>query len=142
LTPDAACWDAPEGEPQTLWEKALYILSHDNDKQEILGEYKKVAVSELIKCGLAAPDSSTLDIATLRRAEIWLQSKSKEQTAGSRGRELAGNAANAVSSITQILSSVGSSNPYVGLACAGLCILTLVSPQKASSQWMHPDISA
>ena len=128
MAPDAASWDAPEGEPQTLWEKALYVLSHDKDKQEMLGEYKKVAVSELIKSGLAAPDSLTLDISTLRKAEIWLQSKSTEQTAGSRGRELVGNAANAVSSVTQIVSSVGGSNPYVGLACAGLCILTLVSP--------------
>ena len=123
---DAASWNAPESEPSTVWERALRALSLDNDKREILDEYKKAAMSELIKCGLAAAESPSLDIATLRRAEMWLHSKSAEQAAGSRKRELAGNTAKAVSSITQILSSVGSSNPYVGLACAGLCILTLV----------------
>jgi hypothetical protein len=115
-------------ETSTLWERALHDLSLDKGKQEMLDGYKKAAVSELIKCGLAAPESSALDIATLQRAELWLKAKSAEQTAGSRGRELAVNTAKAFSSITQILSSSGSVNPCIGLACAGLCILTLVSP--------------
>src|SRR5579862_6226375 len=117
-----------ESESSTLWERALHDLSLDKDKQEMLDEYKKAAVSELIKCGLAAPESSALDIATLQRAESWLKAKGAEQTAGSRGRELAVNTAKAFSSVTQILSSSSSINPCVGLVCAGLCILTLVSP--------------
>ena len=127
--PNTVPLDTLERECLTLWERALHDISLDKDKQEMLNEYKKAALSELIRCGLAAPGSSALDIAALRRAESWLQAKSAEQTAGSRGRELAVNTTRAFSSVTQTLSSSSSINPFVGLACAGLCVLTLVNPQ-------------
>jgi hypothetical protein len=108
-----------------LWDKALHDMSQDKDRRELLDEYKKAVVSELKGDNLAGLRSSIRDI-TAQEVVDWLNSKISEQTTKLTGRGLAGSAAKAVSSITKILSPASNGNPYIGLACAGLCILTLV----------------
>jgi len=83
-------------------------------------------LSELVDRGFAPPGSAVHDV-TKQGIQEWLRSMSAEQIAGSKGRELAGNVGKAVSSISQVLSATAGVNPYIGLACAGLCLLTVVS---------------
>jgi hypothetical protein len=83
-------------------------------------------LSELVERGFAAPGSAVDDM-TKQGIQEWLRSTSAERMAGSKGRELAGNVAKAVSSVSQVLSAAAGVNPYIGLACAGLCLLAVVS---------------
>lgn len=110
----------------SLWDEAIRILSEDKNKCGILEEYKKAVLSELVKRGFAPPGSVVHDV-TKQGIQEWLKSTSAERVTGSKGREFAGNVAKAVSSISQVLSAAAGVNPYIGLACAGLCILAVVS---------------
>jgi hypothetical protein len=126
-TSDSASWpDAKYKISSRFWEKALHGLSQDKDKRELLDGYEKAVVSELIGRKSAVHESSNRDIST-QEVVKWLISKSTEQKKATlKGRELAGSTAKAISSIAQNLTPAGGASPYIGLACAGLCILTLV----------------
>jgi hypothetical protein len=123
----------------SLWEEAIRILSEDKNKCGILEEYKKAVLSDLVARGFAQPGSAVHDV-TMDGIQEWLRSTSAEQIAGSKGRELAGNVAKAVTSVSQVLSAAGGVNPYIGLACAGLCILTVVSMRDSASCQLSADI--
>jgi hypothetical protein len=121
----------------SLWDKAIRILSEDKNKCGILEEYKKAVLAELVERGFVPPGSTVHDV-TKQGIQEWLRSTSAEQIAGSKGRELAGNVAKAVSSVSQILSAAAGVNPYIWLACAGLCILTVVSMREFGILSINP----
>ena len=115
--------------PDNLWENAFQMLGQEENGKKLLEDYKQIVEEQLQKKGFATVESSeksTSSITNLRNIEDLLSSQSKKCTAGSRAREFAGHVAKAVSSITQVVSAAGSLNPYIGLACTGLCVLTAV----------------
>jgi hypothetical protein len=115
----------------SLWDKAIRILSEDKKKCGMLEDYKKAVLSELVDRGFVPPGSAIYDV-TKQGIQEWLRSTSAEQITSSKGRELAGNVGKAVSSISQVLSATAGINPYIGLACAGLRLLTVVSLRELS----------
>jgi predicted RNase H-like nuclease (RuvC/YqgF family) len=100
-------------------------MVQDEDKRKLLDDYKKAVASNVTGRNTAVPGSPARDI-TAEETAKWLRSVCEELAENSHGRELVGSAAEAISSIAKILSSVQGVNPYIGLACAGVCILTLV----------------
>lgn len=101
-------------------------MAQNKDKCKLLDDYKKAVVLKVTGHDLAKPGSPNHDI-TVEETTRWLRSMATELTENTHGRELVCSTAEAISSIVNILSSASSSNPYVGLACAGVCILALVN---------------
>lgn len=101
-------------------------MAQDKDKRKLLDDYKKTVVLKVTGHDSAVPGSSDRDI-TVEETTKWLRSVGKELSEKSNGKELVSSTAEAISSIANILSSATASNPYVGLACAGVCILALVN---------------
>jgi len=125
-TADTSSYNTKDGRSSRLWEKALHEMTQDKGKRKLLDDYKKAVALKVTGRNLAASGSPGCDI-TVEETTKWLRSVGKEITENSNGRELVSSTAEAISSIANILSSAGAANPYVGLACAGVCILTLVN---------------
>jgi hypothetical protein len=101
-------------------------MAQDKGKCKLLDDYKRAVASKVKARDSAMCGSPGGDI-TVEETTKWLRSMGKEITGKSNGRELVSSTAEAISSIANILSSASCANPYVGLACAGVCILTMVS---------------
>ncbi|KAI9727364.1 MAG: hypothetical protein M1834_008435 [Cirrosporium novae-zelandiae] len=136
IAQDLGSSHGPEGEvPAQLWEKALQTLDSKKDTKELLHQYKKIVDSEMQEGGLfgvGSSESSSLNVTTLERVETWRgnqeirqQLKDKSQIGNSKGEYVTDNIIKAVSSVAKTLSPLGAVNPYLGLACAGICVLAM-----------------
>jgi hypothetical protein len=118
-----------------LWREALRRLLEDKSKQKIMDKYKEIADPELVNNGLAPSSASPPD---QQRVEDWL--KRSESSPSSKGGEILGNVAKALSFAAQLLSPAAAVEPHVGLVYAGLCVLMQVCAQLFGDHTSVPSL--
>ena len=119
-----------------LWGEALRRLFEDKSKQKIMDKYKEIAVPELVNSGLAPNSASPPD---QQRVEDWLK-RSESSSPTSKGGEVLGNVAKALSFAAQLLSPAAAMEPHVGLVYAGLCVLMQVCAQLFGNYTSVPSL--